>query len=324
MKIASTALAALTVAIGCLAPHSTAVAQAKSVAITSIVEHPALDAVRDGVQDELKAKGFEVGRDLKIIFKTAQGNPTIAAQIARQFVGEAPDVIVAISTPSAQAAVSATKTIPVVFAAVTDPTSAKLVAGPGASGTNVTGVSDLAPVADQLVVIKELLPAAKKIGVVYSPGEANSVAQIAILTAAAARQGYTIVEAPAVRSADVQSAARSLIGKVDVIYLPADNAVTSAIEGVVAIATQAKLPVFAADEASVERGAIATVGFDYYKVGRQSGALVAKILRGEAAGSLPWQLGAGTELSINTAAAKAVGVAVPEALLSRAKKIPAK
>ena len=125
--------------MGLAAVHA-ADAKTPFVAVTAIVEHPALDAVREGVRDELKARGFEEGKGLRFEYRSAQGNPAIAAQIARQFAGSEPDVIVAISTPSAQTAVSATKAVPVVFSAVSDPISARLVAGVGASGTNVTGV----------------------------------------------------------------------------------------------------------------------------------------------------------------------------------------
>ena len=148
----------------------------KSVSVTAIVEHKALDAVRDGVKDELKSAGFEAGKNLKYEYQSAQGNTGTAAQIARKYVGERPDVIVAIATPSAQAVVAASKDIPIVYSAVTDPVAAKLVKGWEASGTNVTGVSDLSPLDKHLELIKRVVPNAKRVGVIYSPGEANSVA----------------------------------------------------------------------------------------------------------------------------------------------------
>jgi putative ABC transport system substrate-binding protein len=304
-----------------LAAVDAVAAKTPFVAVTAIVEHPALDAVREGVRDELKARGFEEGKGLRFEYRSAQGNPAIAAQIARQFAGSEPDVIVAISTPSAQTAVSATKAVPVVFSAVSDPISARLVAGVGASGTNVTGVSDLPPVRDQLKLIQELLPSAKRIGVVYSPGESNSVVQIALLKELAAKAGMTVVEAPAVKSSDVQVAVRSLVGKADLLYLPQDNAVIAAVDAILPIAAQAKLPVLAPDESSVAKGALATIGFDYYQVGRQTGALVAQVLEGGKPGAIAWQYGAGTDLILNVASAHALGLAVPEAVTRRAKKI---
>src|SRR4029079_5588342 len=163
----------------------------KTVALTAIVEHPALDAARDGVKDELKAAGFEAGKNLKFEYQSAQGNNGTAAQIARKYVGEHPDVIVAIATPSAQAMVAATKDTPVVFSAVTDPVAAKLVKSWDASGTNVTGVSDLSPLAKHLELIKKVVPNAKRVGVIYSPGEANSVAIVEALKKAVGPAGLT-------------------------------------------------------------------------------------------------------------------------------------
>lgn len=144
------------------------------MAITAIVEHPALDAVRKGVLDELKAQGFEEGKNLTVDFQSAQGSTANAAQIAKKFAGDNPDVIVAIATPSAQSVVAATKTIPVVYSAVTDPVAAKLVSSWEPSGTNVTGVSDELPLEPQIDLMKKIVPTVKNIGYVYSPGEVNS------------------------------------------------------------------------------------------------------------------------------------------------------
>ena len=167
-------LSALALAAAALAPAAHA-ADTKSVAVTAIVEHPALDAVRDGVKDALKAAGYEEGKNLKWQYQSAQGNTGTAAQIARKFVGDKPDAIVAIATPSAQAVVAATKSVPVVFSAVTDPVAAKLVASWEPSKNNVTGVSDLLALDKQLELIKQVVPNAKRVGMVYNPGEANSV-----------------------------------------------------------------------------------------------------------------------------------------------------
>ena len=229
IRMAALALAMAAVAIPGLAAE-------KSVSVTAIVEHPALDAVREGVKDELAAAGFQPGKNLKYEYQSAQGNAGTAAQIARKYVGARPDVIVAISTPSAQAVVAATKDIPVVFSAVTDPVAAKLVKGWAASGTNVTGVSDLSPLEKHLELIRKVVPGAKRVGVVYSPGEANSVATMEALRKALSAAGMTLVEGAAARTVDVTSATQSLVGTVDVIYTPTDNNVMSAFEGLVKVA----------------------------------------------------------------------------------------
>lgn len=313
-------LAAMIGAMIGVALSTPVLAQTKTVAITAIVEHPALDATRDGVIDALKAAGFTPGENLKVEYQSAQGNPATAAQIARQFVGARPDVIVPISTPSAQAVVAATRDIPVVFTAVTDPVSAQLVRSMDKPGANVTGISDMAPVGEHVALIQEIVPGAKRLGVVFNPGEPNSVAMVNVLKDEAAKRGMTVVNAAANKSADVQTAARSLVGKADVIYVPLDNTVVSALEGLLAVGAQAKLPVFSADTDSVVRGTVASLGFDYRQLGRQTGEVVVRVLKGEKPGDVPVALARGTDLFINPKAAAAMGVTIPDAVAKRATR----
>lgn len=292
-----------------------------TVAVTAIVEHPALDAARDGVKEALEAAGYKEGENLKFIYESAQGNPATAAQIARQFVGENPSVIVPISTPSAQAVVSATKDIPVVFTAVSDPLGAQLVKDMDKPGGNVTGLSDMSPVAEHLALIKEILPEAKTIGYLYNSGEANSVSLLAVLKEEAGKAGLTVVESAATKSAEVQGAARALVGRADAIYIPTDNTIISALEGAVAVAVEAKLPLFTADTDSVSRGAIAALGFNYKDVGRQTGEVVVRILKGENPGDIAVKVAAGTDLVVNKGAAAKMGVTLPEAVVGRATRV---
>ncbi|KDO12937.1 ABC transporter substrate-binding protein [Vibrio metoecus] len=296
-------------------------AKTAKVAVSQIVEHPALDATRQGLLDGLKAKGYEEGKNLEFDYKTAQGNPAIAVQIARQFVGENPDVLVGIATPTAQALVSATKTIPIVFTAVTDPVGAKLVKQLEQPGKNVTGLSDLSPVEQHVELIKEILPNVKSIGVVYNPGEANAVSLMELLKLSAAKHGIKLVEATALKSADVQSATQAIAEKSDVIYALIDNTVASAIEGMIVAANQAKTPVFGAATSYVDRGAIASLGFDYYQIGVQTADYVAAILEGKAPGTLDVQVAKGSDLVINKAAAEQLGITIPEAVFARATSI---
>ncbi|WP_454018048.1 ABC transporter substrate-binding protein [Azospirillum sp. Marseille-Q6669] len=310
---AATAAVALT--------SAAAFAQTKTVAITAIVEHPALDATRDGVVEALKAAGYTPGDTLKVEYQSAQGNPATAAQIARQFTGARPDVIVPISTPSAQAVVASTRDIPVVFTAVTDPVGAQLVRSLDKPGANVTGVSDMAPVAEHVALIREIVPSVKRLGVLYNAGEPNSVSLVKALKDEAQKAGLTVVEATATKSADAQPAARSLVGKADAIYVPLDNTVVSALESVVAVGQQAKLPVFSADTDSVARGTVASIGFDYRQVGRQTGEAVVRILKGEKPGDVPVTFAKGTDLFVNPKSAAAMGVTIPEAVTQRATKV---
>ncbi|POB87026.1 ABC transporter substrate-binding protein [Vibrio vulnificus] len=303
-----------------ISSHSVMAKTAK-VAVSQIVEHPALDATRQGLLDGLKAKGYVEGENLEFDYKTAQGNPAIAVQIARQFVGESPDVLVGIATPTAQALVSATRSIPVVFTAVTDPVGAKLVKSMEQPGKNVTGLSDLSPVSQHVDLIKELLPNAKAIGVVYNPGEANAVTLVELLKKSAAEKGLKVVESTALKSADVQSATQAIAAKSDVIYAPTDNTVASAIEGMIVAANQAKKPVFGGATSYVEKGAIAGLGFDYYQVGVQTADYVAAILEGQEPGKLDVKVATGSDLVVNQGTAEKLGITIPVSVLSRATDV---
>ena len=300
---------------------SPAFAQDITVATTAIVEHPALDAVRDGVRDALAAAGFRDGIEINFLYESAQGAPATATQIANQFVGDAVDVIVPISTPSAQAVFAATSTIPIVFSAVTDPVAAGLVTDIDQPGGNITGVSDLTPVADHVALMLEIIPGIETIGVVYNPAEANAVVLVGLLIAAAGELGISVEEATATSSANVQAAALSLVGDVDAIYVPTDNTVVSAFEAVVGVAEEAEIPLFAGDTGSVERGAIASIGFNYYEHGLQTGQIVIRVLRGENPGDIPVSFATGGDLFVNVGAAERMGVVVPQAVVDRAATV---
>ena len=321
MNIKSWAPVGAVVVLAIASLTGTAVAQEKSVAVTAIVEHPALDAVRDGVQAALKEAGYESGKNLKWQYQSSQDNTGTAAQIARKFVGDKPDAIVAIATPSAQAVVAATKTVPVVFSAVTDPVAAKLVPSWEASGTNVTGVSDLLALDKQMDLVKQVVPDAKRVGMVYNPGEANSVVVVKELQKLLPTMGMTLVEAAAPRSVDVSSAARSLVGKVDVIYTSTDNNVVSAYEALVKVGQDAKIPLVASDTDSVKRGAVAAYGINYRDLGEQTGRVVARILKGEAPGSIKPEVSTKLELFVNPVAAQKQGIELSEALIKSAAEV---
>ncbi|MFA7668150.1 MAG: ABC transporter substrate-binding protein [Burkholderiaceae bacterium] len=296
-------------------------AWSQSVAVMSIVEHPALDAVRDGVKEALADAGYTEEKGLKWQYQTAQGNTAIAAQIARKFIGDRPDVIVAIATPTAQAVVSATKDIPVVYSAVTDPVAAQLVTTMEASGTNVTGVSDRLSLERQIELIKKVVPDAKRVGMVYNPGEANSVVVVKAMRELLPEQGMSLVEATAARTVDVGAAARSLVGKVDVIYTNTDNNVVSAYEALVKVGTDAKMPLIASDTDSVVRGAIAAVGINYFDLGKQTGRSVVRILKGEKPGDIASESSDNLELFVNPGAAKKQGVTLADDFIKSATKV---
>lgn len=295
--------------------------EVRTVAITQIVEHPALDAVYQGVKDELAAQGFNEGENLKVMHESAQGNAAIASQIARKFVGDSPDVIVAIATPSAQTVAAAARNVPVIFSAVTDPVGAKLVPALEASGTNISGVSDMLPIDKHLDMLLRVMPDAKRIGTVYNPGEANAVSLVDLLEERLAARGLELVKAAATKTSEVLGASRSLVGEVDAIYLTTDNTVISAVEAVISVGERASIPVFAADTATVSRGAVAALGFNYYNHGRQTGAMVARVLNGKKPGDMPVETMDTLDLFVNPAAAERMGITLSDDLIQDAKEV---
>ena len=293
------------------------------ISVNQFVEHPALDAVLKGLQDYLAENG--VSAEFKV--HNAQANMGTATQIGQQMIGEKSDLLVAIATPSAQATVQALSKAPadlkrpVLFTAVTDPVAAGLVEAIDKPSEFVTGVSDLLPVEKHLEMITTYKPDIKKLAILYNAGEANSKAIVASVKELSSKFGFTVVEATAPKTADVYAAAKSLVGRCDAVFIPTDNTIVAALESVIKVGTQNKMPIFAADVDSVERGAVAAMGFDYYKHGYQTGAMAKKILDGATPESLPVEFQQELQLQINLKAAEAMGAPAPEQLVKQATKI---
>lgn len=310
----------MTIALTSLSFFSLA-AEPKTIAITAIVEHPSLNEIKEGVIDELHAQGYVDNKDIIIQYASAQGSSATAAQIAKQFVGNKADIIVPIATPSAQAVAAATKTIPIVFSGITDPIAARLIKDWQPTQTNITGVSDRLPLAPQVELLTHIVPNLKAVGYVYSPGEVNSTAQIKQLQDILETQNIKLVAVPAQRTSDVAQAVRSLKGRADVIYTTTDNNVVSGYETLVKFANENKIPLVASFPDAIDRGAVAALGMSYYEVGRQSGRLVARLLRGEKAGDIAPEIGGKTNLVLNLDAAKLQGVKLSDSLISQASKV---
>ncbi|HEY8346062.1 MAG TPA: ABC transporter substrate-binding protein [Symbiobacteriaceae bacterium] len=291
------------------------------VGITQIAEHPALDAAREGIIEGLKEAGFEDGKQIKIEFESAQGDPSIAQQIAQKFVSDKKDLIITLGTMSSQAVVNLTSEIPVVFSAVTDPVTAGLVADLEKPGANVTGVSDLVPVKDQLALFQQLGDQYKRIGIIYNAGEDNSDFLVKESRKAAQELGLELVETTVANASEVQQAAQSLVGRVDAIYLITDNTVAQAVQSVIAVANQNKIPTLASVESYVEQGALITLGLDYRDLGRQTGRLAAEILQGKNPGDLPVQYVENVKLIVNTTTAQTLGLTLPEEMLKDAVQV---
>jgi len=298
---------------------------AKTLAITQIVEHPSLDDMRRGIIDELADNGYIEGQNLTINFQSAQGNTATAGQIAKQFAGDNPDAIVAISTPSAQSVVASTTSVPIVYTAVSDPLAAKLI---NADGTpfqdNLTGLSSQLPLEPQIDLLQQIKPNAKTIGYVYSPGEANSVALRDRLKEILPTRGLSILDIPANRPTDIGMATRSLQGRADIIYTSMDNNVASAFEAMTQAANELKMPIVASDEFSVQRGATAALGVNDYDFGRKTGKMVYRILNGEAVSTIKPEVMNDLTLYVSPKHAKAQGVSLSAEMMKNAVNVDTK
>ncbi len=288
------------------------------VSLSQIIEHPALDEERRGIIDALKSAGYVDGKTVEIIYQNAQGNLATATQIAKMHASKNPAVMVGISTPSAQALlpVANAQKIPLIFTAVTDPYDAKLVKSPNEptdSESTVFGISDALPLESQIALMREFLPALKTIGVIYNAGEVNSTHMVNQLKALCEKEGITLIQAVATKTADVAGAAQNLVGRVDAIYVPNDNTAVSAMSSIVQVAEKAKLPLFAGDTGSVQNDALATRGYDRFQLGKKTGALIVHILKHE---KIKKTVDASHDLHVyvNEKTRKTLGIALPASL----------
>ncbi len=295
-------------------------ADKKYIAITQIVSHPALDAVREGIKERVVAYAEKNKIDLLWVYENAQGNIAVAAQIANKFAGSNPDVIIAISTPSAQTAIGATRNtkIPVVFSAVTDPIAAKLVTNLEKPGDRVTGTYDFPPIGKQLDLMLTLQPQVKSVGILYSPGEVNSIRQLEVFKKEAEARGLKVVEGAAVKSTEVIPATHKLLSKVDVIYVPADNTIMSTLSGVSALAAQQGKAVIVPDPEGIKSGGLATIGYSHRAEGQACGDIVIRILKGEDPGAIAVKLPNEEQIFVNLDVAKQLGVKIPPAVMAKA------
>ena len=295
-------------------PASSPAAESYTIGIAQIVTHPALDAVAEGFKEAFAEAGIEVTFDEQ----NAQGDQATLTNIANTFASSDADGFLAIATPTAQSLATVITDRPVVFAAVTDPVAAGLVASWESPDANLAGVSDLNPMKDQLELIKEALPEATTVGIVYSAGEVNSEVQVTEAEKAAAELGLEIKKATVTNSSEVQQAAASL--DVDAFLIPTDNTVVSAAESVIQVGEQKQIPVFASDESTMERGAAAGLSVNYTQQGKDAAAIMLKLLEGTPAADIPVETQKEFDLFVNVAAGGLQGLTLPDSIVSRATK----
>ena len=279
------------------------------IGISQFITHQSLDATREGFVDELAKQGYIEGKNIEIDLQNAQGEQRNLKTISQQ-LAESSDVVLAIATPSAQSLANTTQTTPVIFSAVTDPVSAKLVESREHPGGNVTGTSDQSSdaISTQINLIKKVLPKAKTIGILYTQSEPNSVVQKDEAKRLLKEKGFTVVEKTILDSNNVKAAAESLMAEVDMVFVPTDNIISSTMETVKQVSIKHKVPVFGGSTEMVAVGGLYNYGTNYEELGRQTARMLIRVLKGEKPENIAVELPEKLELHTNQEMADALGI----------------
>lgn len=295
-----------------------------TVGISQFAEHGSLDNCREGFLAGLADAGIVEGENLTVLYDNAQADMATASTIADSYVSRKVDLICAVATPSAMTAYNAADGtgIPVIYTAVSDPAAAGLALEDKTSVGNITGTADTLPVVQQLEMIRELMPEAKKIGILYTTSETNSESTIAVYKEHAAEYGFEIIESGINTIADIPMAAADLVSKTDCLTNLTDNTVVSALQTVLDAAGKEGIPVFGSEIEQVKNGCTASMGLEYYELGRQTGAMAAKVLKQEAeAADMPYEVITEASLYVNTAAAEKINLPIPEGFTEKAVEV---
>ncbi len=323
LALVLTGVLTLSTLVGCGTQTSSLTEDAYKIGITQISDHPSLDNCREGFIEGLASAGFTDGVNIEIEFKSASDDMAANTQISQNFAASGKDLVCGIATPSAQALYAACfeKSIPVIFNAVSDPVAAKLAVSETHPIEGITGVSDRLPVTDQLKLIRDVLPDAKTIGIIYTTSEANSVSTIEVYKREAPAFGFEIEAIGIGSEAEVAQAADVLLGKVDCISNMTDNTVVSALAVVLDKANAKNIPVFGSEEEQVKNGCVASAGLDYKELGKQAGIMAARVLGGEDVSTIPYETLKESKLTVNTDVAKNLGIIFPDDILSAATAV---
>ena len=291
------------------------------IGIVQIVEHPSLDTIREACVAQLAKDGFKDGENIIIDYQNAQNDQTNLKTICQKFANNKYDMIIAIATPSAQAAVGETSDIPIVFSACTDPVGSGLVTNLEKPGKNVTGTSDAVSAEKIMELAKRITPNIKTIGALYSSSETNSISVVKNLKEYAQKNGMTVVEATITNSSEAQQAASSLAGKVDAMFSPIDNTVASAMPIVAQVANKAKIPFYVGADSMVKDGGLATYGINYTVLGQETANMAAEILNGKKPGDIAVKTMTDMDIYINQVTADAIGVKIPDDVQKEAAQV---
>ena len=317
------ALIASSFLVGCKGDEKASSNEEKKykIGINQLVQHPALDSAREGLIEGLKEKGYEEGKNITIDYQNAQGDNPTSQTIAQKFVSEKKDLILAIATTSAQAVYNATKDIPTVFTAVTDPIAAGIAKDWKNSGTKLTGVSDMVPVDKQLELLIKLKGDIKTLGVIYNTSEANSVVQVNSLKEEATKLGINIKEIGITNINEINQNLSAVIKDIDALYTPTDNTVASAYDLVGQIAIKNNVPILGAEEAVVSKGGLCSIGIDYFKLGKETGYKAAEVLNGKNPNEIEITTLSDMSITINTDVAAKLNISIPSDIEKDVNKV---
>ncbi len=291
------------------------------IGIVQIVEHPSLNTIREAFIEQLASKGFKEGDNIVIDYQNAQGEQTNLNTICQKFVADKCSLIVAIATPSAQAAANMTSDIPVLFSACTDPVGSGLVTSLEKPGKNVTGTSDAVSAEKIMELAKRITPDIKKIGALYNSSETNSISVINNLKEYAAKNGMEVIEGTVTNSSEVQQVTQSLVTQVDALFSPIDNTIAQSMPVVAQVTHSAKIPMYVGADSMVNDGGLATYGINYTILGQETGNMAVEILNGKNPGDMPVKTMTDMDIYLNAATAEAIGVTIPEDVLSEAAEV---
>lgn len=300
--------------------QTTSSSELKNIGIIQLVQHDALDLTNKGFIDGLKEKGYEEGKNIKLEQQNAQGEQSNAQTISKQFADSKKDLIFAIATPAVQAAYNATKDIPIICSAVVDPVKAGVAKDWKSSGTNVTGTSNKTPVDKQMELLIKLIPNAKTVGVIYNTSETNAVIQVNEFKAEAEKYGITVKEIGITNTNEINQNLSSALGEIDALYTPTDNTVASSYTLVGKLCLEKNIPVIGAEESAISKGALATLGIDYYKLGKETGFKAAELLEGKKPSEIEITKLSEIKVVINTDVAKKLNITIPSDIEANAEK----
>ena len=322
-KVIAAALAVLTLIMSLTACGTSNIGGKKviEVGIVQIVEHPSLNTIRESCIARMAELGFKDGENIKIDYQNAQNDQTNLNTICQKFKADKKDLIIAIATPSAQAAASYAADIPVLFSACTDPAGSGLVSSLEKPGGNVTGTSDAVSADMIMELAKRITPDIKTVGALYNSSETNSISVINNLKEYCAVNEIEVIEGTVTNSSEVQQVTQSLAGKVDAIFSPIDNTIASAMPVVTQVAENAKIPVYVGADSMVSDGGLATYGINYTILGQETGVMAVDILNGKKPGDMPVKTMKDMDIYVNKKTAEAIGITIPEDVMKEAAKV---